>query len=181
MRVMASLITVVSIVYYTVSSSADQRKYQSFALLAFVRGNHRRPVISPHKGPVTRKMFPFDDVIKIIEPRLLYDFFSKCFHMALRLEYFGESFQYYFCRWPDPVCHHSKNSRITVYMGWRGPALHRRKVSHIAGSGKCRTSRWKSESEFTNVIWQENCYNLVLWSEDDFMMPACREWNCICL
>ena len=31
--------------------------------MAFVRGIHRWPVNSPHKGPVTRKMFPFDDVI----------------------------------------------------------------------------------------------------------------------
>ena len=38
---------------------ADQRKHQSSASLAFVRW----PVNSPHKGPVTRKMFPFDDVI----------------------------------------------------------------------------------------------------------------------
>ena len=30
---------------------------------SFVRGIHRWPVNSPHKGPVTRKMFPFDDVI----------------------------------------------------------------------------------------------------------------------
>ena len=42
---------------------ADQRKHQSSASLAFVRGIHRCPVNSPHKGPVTRKMFPFDDVI----------------------------------------------------------------------------------------------------------------------
>ena len=31
--------------------------------LAFVRGIHRWPVNSQHKGPVTWKMFPFDDVI----------------------------------------------------------------------------------------------------------------------
>ena len=30
---------------------------------AFARGIHRWPVNSPHKGPVTQKMFPFDDVI----------------------------------------------------------------------------------------------------------------------
>ena len=42
---------------------ADQRKHQSSASLAFVRGIHRWPVHSPHKGPVTRKMFPFDDVM----------------------------------------------------------------------------------------------------------------------
>ena len=43
--------------------SADQRKHQSSSSLAFVRGIHRWPVNSPHKLPVTRKMFPFDDVI----------------------------------------------------------------------------------------------------------------------
>ena len=31
--------------------------------LAFVRGIHRWPVNSPYKGLVTRKMFPFDNVI----------------------------------------------------------------------------------------------------------------------
>ena len=31
--------------------------------LVFVRGIHRWPVNSPHNGPVTWKMFPFDDVI----------------------------------------------------------------------------------------------------------------------
>ena len=39
------------------------KKHQSSASLAFVRGTHREPVNSPHKGPVTRNMFPFDDVI----------------------------------------------------------------------------------------------------------------------
>ena len=29
----------------------------------FVRGIHRRPMDSPHKWPVTRKMISFDDVI----------------------------------------------------------------------------------------------------------------------
>ena len=60
---MASEISSVSIVYSTVCSGAYQREYQSFASLALVRGTRRWPVNSPHKGPVTRKMFPFDDVI----------------------------------------------------------------------------------------------------------------------
>ena len=55
-------ISSLAIVYSTVSD-ADQRKHQSSASLAFVRGIHRGPVNSPHKWPVTRKMFPFDDVI----------------------------------------------------------------------------------------------------------------------
>ena len=32
-----------------------------------MRGIHRSPVNSPHKGPVTRKMFPFNDVIVDLE------------------------------------------------------------------------------------------------------------------
>ena len=34
-----------------------QRKHQTSASLVFVRGIHRWPVNSPHKGPVTRKCF----------------------------------------------------------------------------------------------------------------------------
>ena len=60
---MASQITSLAIVYSTVYSDADQRKHQSSASLAFVWGSHRGPVNSWHKWPVTRKMFPFDDVI----------------------------------------------------------------------------------------------------------------------
>ena len=63
MSPMASQITSLTIVYSTVYSGADQRKHQSSASLAFVRGIHRWPVNSPHKGPMTRKMFPFNDVI----------------------------------------------------------------------------------------------------------------------
>ena len=63
MNTITSQITSLTIVYLTVNSGLDQRKHQSSASLAFVRGIHRRPVNSPHKGPVTRKMFPFDDVI----------------------------------------------------------------------------------------------------------------------
>ena len=38
-------------------------KHQSSASLVFVRGIHRWPVNSSHKGSVMRKRFPFDDVI----------------------------------------------------------------------------------------------------------------------
>ena len=61
MGMIASQITSLTIVYSTVYSDADQRKYQSSTLLAFVRGIHRRPVNSPNKWPVMRKMFPFDE------------------------------------------------------------------------------------------------------------------------
>ena len=66
MTTMASQITSLTVVYSIVYSGADQRKHQSSASLAFVRGIHRWPVNSPHKGPVTRKMFPFADVIMVV-------------------------------------------------------------------------------------------------------------------
>ena len=50
MTTIASQITSLTVVYSTVYSDADQRKHQS----------------SPHKGPVTRKMFPFDDVFMVM-------------------------------------------------------------------------------------------------------------------
>ena len=65
MDAIASQITSLTIVYSNVYSGADQSKHQSSASLAFVWGIHRGPVNSPHKWPVTRKMFPFDDVIMI--------------------------------------------------------------------------------------------------------------------
>ena len=63
MGAIASQITSLTIVYSTVYAIADQRKHQSSASPAFVRGIHRWPVNSPHKWPVTRKIYPFDDVI----------------------------------------------------------------------------------------------------------------------
>ena len=72
MSLMASQIT--SGVY----SGADQRKHQSSASLAFVRGIHRGPMNSPHKWPVTRNMFPFDDVI--MTPVLISNIIGQLFH-----------------------------------------------------------------------------------------------------
>ena len=63
MGTIASQTTSLTIVYSTVYSDADQRKHQSSPSLPFVWGIHRGPVNSPHQWPITRKMFPFDDVI----------------------------------------------------------------------------------------------------------------------
>ena len=62
MSAMASQITGVSIVCSAVCSGVHQRKHQSSVSLAIVSGIHWWSVDSRHKGPVTRKMFPFDDV-----------------------------------------------------------------------------------------------------------------------
>ena len=41
------------------------KKTSKLRITGFVKGIHRWPVNSPHKGPVTRKMSPFDDVMKL--------------------------------------------------------------------------------------------------------------------
>ena len=81
MGTIASQITSLTTAYSTVYSDADQRKHQSSASLAFVRGIHREPVNSPHKWPVTRKMFPFDDVIMLL--KLTSKQNTLCFHSII--------------------------------------------------------------------------------------------------
>ena len=78
MSTIASQITSLTIVYSTLYSDADQRNYQSSASLAFLWGIHRRPVDSPHKWPVTRKMFPFDDVIMKAQHHQTISMSSSC-------------------------------------------------------------------------------------------------------
>ena len=57
MSTMASQITSLAIVYSSVYSGSDQRKHQISASLALVRGIHRSPVNSPHKGQWRGKYF----------------------------------------------------------------------------------------------------------------------------
>ena len=78
MGAIASQITSLTIAYSAVYSDADQRKHQSSASLAFVRGINR----SPHKWPVPRKMFPFDDVIMMFKKQANYTL--QCYISVIR-------------------------------------------------------------------------------------------------
>ena len=60
---MASQITSSTIVYPTVYSRRKSKKTSKLHAAGLCEGIHRWPVNSAHKGPVKRKMFPFDDVI----------------------------------------------------------------------------------------------------------------------
>ena len=67
----------------TVCLDTNTNKHQSSASLAFVWGIHWWPVNSPHKGPVTRKMFPlFDNVITEICYRWRLHFFNSTWHSS---------------------------------------------------------------------------------------------------
>ena len=62
MSIMASQITGHSSVCSTICSGQHQRNIRASRYCPFVRGIHRWWMNSPHKGSVTRKKFPFDDV-----------------------------------------------------------------------------------------------------------------------
>ena len=85
MSKISSQITSLTTVYSTVHSGTDKRKHQSSASLAFVRRIRRWPVNSPHKGQLTRKMFPFDDVIMSIAIRIRWQSFLAVFHILIIL------------------------------------------------------------------------------------------------
>ena len=96
---MASQIISFTIIYSTVYSGKDQRKHISSALLAFVRGFHRWPVNSAHKWPVTRQMFPFDDVFKTLcgintySVTLQYHWTVLCVFVSCPLSFLGHFVQ----------------------------------------------------------------------------------------
>ena len=106
MSEIASQITCLTIVYSTVHSGADQSKHQSSASLAFVWEIHRWPVNFPHRWPVTRKIFPFDDVI-MDSNRCAYLFGYSLPALFFWLGIFGfwhryqtcfDVYEYFFCR-----------------------------------------------------------------------------------
>ena len=63
MGMMVSQITSLMIIHSTVNSGANQKKTSKLHITGLFERNLPVTGISPHKGPVTRKMFPFDDVI----------------------------------------------------------------------------------------------------------------------
>ena len=72
MSAMASQITDDSIVCSSFCFGTDPRRHQSSTSLAFVRGIHRLPVDSPHKGFSNAEKLPFDDVIMLENGAILF-------------------------------------------------------------------------------------------------------------
>ena len=102
----ASQITSLTIVYSAVYSGADQRKHQSSVSLAFVWGIHRGPGNSPHKWPVTRKTFPFDDgIMQSVQKHSLPHFsINSCYGKASIIPF-----------WVSRVCYRYIN-KISTYV-----------------------------------------------------------------
>ena len=56
------------------------KKTSKLRLTGLCEGNPSWPVDSPHKGPATRKMFPFDDVIMDIPPLIQWLYLYNVYH-----------------------------------------------------------------------------------------------------
>ena len=128
MITMASQIISLTVVYSTVYSDADQRKHQKLCVTGLCVGNSPGPVNSPHKGPVTRKMFPFDDVImlnyKENKAKL------ECVHIILDASYLLLSdtswwFMFFGIQLFFPTKHSHISSNIVVCPRDGKPSLHR--------------------------------------------------------
>ena len=112
MSAVASQITGVLIVCWTVCSGADQRQHQSSTSLAFVRQIYR--LNSLQKGPVTRKMFPFDAVIK---STMRYND-EMSLQLSLRYWPFWWKITYYTPSLCPGLAMHKKGITIYVFMFW---------------------------------------------------------------
>ena len=113
---MVSEITSLTSVYSTFYSGAGQRQHQSSVSLAFERGIHRWPVKSTvnsmHKGPVMRKMFPFDDIIKCnlvthVTDKIFEHFLWNCsLVQATELHWWWVMLVQVMAWWPQEISHY---------------------------------------------------------------------------
>ena len=123
---MSSQITSLKIVYLTVYSGADQRKHQSSVSLIFGRRIHRWPVNSPHKWPVTWKMFPCDDVIMVHAVMML--IFMWAWSPLQRTVHY----------WTSPHAVHTNHQWGTVCK----IGQHDVSAGIVGAWGKCPTDNW---------------------------------------
>ena len=141
MSAMASQITSLTIVYLNIYSGADQRKHQCSVSLVFVRGTHRWPVNSPHKGPVTRKMFPFDDVIMSITLRLMEWNQPKIYSICpIPIQY---------CNSTGPLCHAYKDAICWASLKWHGLVI----TSEIFLYSNRQTCKWWQSMFIWYSLW----------------------------
>ena len=185
MGMIASQITSLTIVYSIIYSDADQRKHQSSASLAFVRGIHWWPVNSPHKWPVTRKMFPFDDVIMLVAKTqtmcgwlccliwLIYNLNQRCpisfTHICTSLP---RKFEQHCCVSPC-IQGHSVTENPHIIDMWGRPRLEAFVVSTVA-SFTSKPIVHNNNTGSTASIGMINCVHntLIITS-----CPVCHSWK----
>ena len=142
MSSIASQITSLTIVYSTVYSDADQRKHQNSASAAFVRGIHRSPVNSPHKWPVTRKMFPFDDVIMKYNPCRAESILAWWHHQMETLSALLALFEFTGHRWISPTKGQWRGAlTLSLICAWTNGWVNNRDAGDFSAIAPIMTSR----------------------------------------
>ena len=80
-----------------------------------MRGIHRSPVNSRHKGPVTRKMFPFDDVIMAVVNSMLRVQLLSLSKKSWVIDFLHKCREYFFSDQEEDLCVFSvRNSDMTM-------------------------------------------------------------------
>ena len=178
MGTMASQITSLTIDCSTVYSCAGQRKHQSSTSLAFVRGIHRWQVNSPHKGPVTRKMSPFDDVIMpaydkmclcfwLVKWKFNFKFFIGIYNHDTGLTDYKKKMNEKFTGDANKNIHRYIHTYIHTYrqtdrqecllllisMLWHRQAIFESKGDKLSFSAECRIRTWKSQDTNSPADW----------------------------
>ena len=162
-------ITGVSIVYSIYCSGADQSKHQSSALLAFVRGFHRWPVNSPHKGPVTRKRFPFDDVIMHTPRELCMQFAPWCVLLL-----FGTRQLYVY---PSVLLHWYKGHYSIPHSWLLGPDEQESPES-IRNNDMASTKQTIIKQQYAFMLWNISYnYDVMKWKHFQRYWPFVREFT----
>ena len=164
MSAMASEITSLIIACSTVYSGAYQRKHHSSASLAFVWVINQRPVNSPHKWPVTRKMFPFDDVIVILRSPLgLY----VLFHSLIRLNNPNAMVSYLL------ACTHNGKNTVVFALNFAESTAHQKDNahgSHFAKFGIAYQIYSKRTPDARVKAWR------LFWRNNDVIIALCVRW-----
>ena len=176
MGTIASKITSLTIVYSTVHSDADQRKHQSSASLAFVRGIHRWPVNSPHKWEQRGKCLHLmawsctgrvSDILRQDQGAFYHDVVT----ITLDLENLIVFPNIYSLKWTDNLIlqnNHGKNRNLNV------------SVPHIAFSSHLSKQHKPIGWWWSNHTGRIDSYHFLIIS---FYKHKCQDkgsWGCTC-
>ena len=119
------------------------KKTSSSASLAFVWGIHRGPVNSPHKWPITRKMFPFDDVV-MTEYTKSAKIVSMCFSGAISDLYY---------HFTDQMPNFSRVNYWSGVLPYRFPILSASFNKHRGGDCTRRHYCYQEDSHHHVLTW----------------------------
>ena len=128
------------------------KKTSKLIVTGLCAGIQRGPVNSPHKGPVTRKMFSFDDVIMVDALTIRYTHMNICYIWHLNDSIRENTFV---CRL-NTVSHLSRPYSVTNILckNSRSTARSRQISSVILGDGVWFTKHFQNHWQPRKCMWE---------------------------